>query len=177
MKTFSRVVVGGLTTFTVTLISAALMKIFGQPLIDQLPSGDWGMDRVQEAVAWLVGPYSAFWLAAGATALLVLWIARRASVTRTTAWNVCLWLTAGVLTGVLMTLTRSAPLSSAWTDSAVWLLAAAYLMPLVTAVVWWTAPAAIDRLSKRMKEHSGPRRPVRHYVSRSKWSAEQREDR
>ncbi|GEM_PF-5621039 len=157
MKTIFRVAVNGFAAFAVTLISAALMKIFGQPLIDQLPSGDWGMDRIGEALAWLVGPYSAFWLAAGATASFALWFARRASVTRATAWNVCLWLTAGILTGVLMTVTRSAPLSSAWTDSAIWFLAAAYLMPLVTAVVWWTAPAAIDRLSKRTKEHSGPR--------------------
>lgn len=177
MNTIFRVVVGGVTAFAITLISAALMKTFGQPLIDQVPSGDWGMDRIREAAAWLVGPYSAFWLAAGATASFVLWFARRASVTRATAWNVCLWLTAGVVTGVLMTVIRPAPLSSAWTDLAIWLLAAAYLMPLVTAMVWWTAPAAIDRLSERMQEHSGPHRLVRQYASRSERSAEQHADR
>ncbi|NYF16561.1 hypothetical protein HDC37_001386 [Microbacterium sp. AK009] len=156
MKTLFRVVAGGVTTFAVTFISAALMTTFGQPLIDQLPSGAWGMDRMQEVVAWLVGPYSAFWLAAGATASFVLWFARRASVTRTTAWNVCLWLTAGVLAGALVSIERQAPLSSPWTDSATWLLAAAYVMPVVTAVIWWTVPAAIDRLAARIQERSDP---------------------
>ncbi|PYD00909.1 hypothetical protein B4U78_009340 [Microbacterium esteraromaticum] len=151
MGTCFRIVGGGVTAFAVTFISVALMKMFGQPLIDQLPAGDWGMDRLRDAGHWLLSAYSAFWLAAAGTAAFALWFARRASVTRTTTWNVVLWLLGGLVVGVIVTLTRAVPLDSAWADSATWLLAASYVMPLLTAVLWWTAPLAVEGVRSRLQ--------------------------
>ena len=56
-----------------------------------------------------------------------------------------------------------------------WLLAAAYLMRLVTALLWWTAPVVIDRISTRMHERQGDRRPVRGYSSRARGVVERQE--
>jgi hypothetical protein len=151
MGTFFRVVGGGITAFAVTFISVALMKVVGQPLIDQVPAADWGMDRLRDAGHWFLSPYSAFWLAAAATAVFALWFARRASVTRTTTWNVVLWLLGGLVIGVIVTLTRAAPLDSAWADAATWLLAASYVMPLLTALLWWTAPLAVEWVRSRLQ--------------------------
>lgn len=172
-RLFEIVIIGGCSTFVVTLISAALMKVFGQPLIDQLPAGDWGMDRLRDAGAWLVSPNSAFWFAAAATVLLIVWFVRRASVTWATTWNICLWLAAGILAGVVVTFTRLHAPANVWTDPAIWFLAAAYLMPLVTAVLWWTVPVVIDRLLARLQESSSSGHAIPAQSSGVKRSAEQ----
>jgi uncharacterized membrane protein len=149
MGTFYKVVGSAIVTFAVALISAALMKVFGQPLIDQLPTGAWGMDRLREACEWLVSPTSVFWLAAAGTAVFIYWFARRASVTRATTVNVCLWLAAGIIAGGIVTLRRQVPLESVWADAALWLLVVSYVMPIVAAALWWTVPLLIERLRFR----------------------------
>lgn len=149
MGTFYKVVGGAIVTFAVALISTALMKLFGQPLIGQLPTGAWGMDRLREAGEWLVSPNSVFWLAAAGTAVFIYWFARRASVTCATTVNVCLWLAAGIIAGVIVTLSRQVPLESVWADAALWLLVVSYVMPVVAAVLWWTVPLLVERRRSR----------------------------
>lgn len=150
MGSIARVIGGGVAAFVVAWISTALMRVFGQPLLDRLPDGDWGSDRLREAGAWMVSPAAMFWFVAAATLIFTYWFGRHASVTRTTAINVIGWLVAGVVAGALLSLNRSGlPLPDVWHDPALWLLIAAYIMPIVTAVLWWTVPDVVENVRSR----------------------------
>lgn len=141
---------GGISAFAVAFISMALMRVVGQPLMDQLPPAKWGADQLRDAGEWLVSAASVFWIAATATAFFVYWFARRASVTRGTTANVCLSLAAGILAGAIVSMTRATTLTSAWSDPALWLLAASYLMPVLVAILWWTVPILTARIRARI---------------------------
>ncbi|WP_344739140.1 hypothetical protein [Microbacterium awajiense] len=141
-----------MAAFVIAWISTALMRLFGQPLIDRLPGGDWGTDRLREAGAWAVSPASMFWFAAAATLIVVYWVGRRAAVTRATAINLMGWLLAGVAGGAMLSLFRAGiSLPHVWADPALWLLGAAYVMPVLTAVVWWTVPEVIEVGRSRLR--------------------------
>jgi hypothetical protein len=141
----------GIATFAVLFISTALMAVFGQPLIDQLPDGAWGLDRLRDFGSWVTSPSAVFWIAAGLSAVAVYYFARRAPVTRTTTWNVSVCLGVGIVVGAAVRLTRT-DLVTEWTrDPSIWILAGGYVAPLVVAAVWWGSMIWLDRaLEKKL---------------------------
>src|SRR5690554_4722874 len=113
----------GFSVFAVLLISSALMKLLGEPLIELIPSGTWGLEWLASAVLWLITIDALFWIIAAGVAFLAFVLLRSRLLELLSSVVVGVSVAGGVIGGAAYRLNNLAsPVANAATDPALLIL-------------------------------------------------------